>query len=479
MREACRFFVRVRELGLQCGDLFHAILAYAANAAMLFRIGEPLETVLEEIGRGFATARRFRYSDVIAYFQCLQQVIRCLQGGTRLPTSLSNDAFDEDTWVSSLNAIELRPVQHYYYLWKMEVLFLHGDFAGARAMMECAERVDYSRGHYYITLLPFYAALILSALYPMASVEEKPCMWEAIERHHAKLAAYADACPENMRHQQMLVAAEIARIERNSSSAIDSYEQAIALAERHGLPHVALANELCAKFYAARGQVKVARVYMIEAHHGYVRWGANVKALQLEECYPSLLLDARAASQAGSTGVKITGQSSTSPSKTNMLDVIAAPHTSAATSSRMVLDKLMLRVMHIVLANAGAERGFLILMQKDVLEVEAIFQISPDTIEIGLDSAVESRKDIAKSVVHFVARTTEPVVLNDADHDPRFASDSYIVAARPKSLLCIPLMEKAHLRGVLYLENKALHNAFTEERIEIVEMICTQMSSTG
>src|SRR5207253_11007174 len=99
---------------------------------------------------------------------------------------------------------------------------------------------------------------------------------EALAAHDRQLQEWAENCPENFENRAALVGAEIARIEGRALDAMDLYEQAVRSARANGFVHnEALANELAARFYAARGFEKIARTYLREARDGYLRWGAG------------------------------------------------------------------------------------------------------------------------------------------------------------------------------------------------------------
>jgi GAF domain-containing protein/anti-anti-sigma regulatory factor len=213
---------------------------------------------------------------------------------------------------------------------------------------------------------------------------------------------------------------------------------------------------------------------MTEAHYGYVRWGAAAKVAQLGEKYPHLLAAPAAIPRQTPSSTTTSGDDTHGTTTAELLDVTAALRAAQAIASEIVLDKVIRRVMRIVLANAGAERGFLLLNHEGDLRVEAFLRINPDAVQVGLASPLESRTDLAQPVVRLVARTSESVVLHDACHDARFASDPYMMAAKPKSLLCIPLIYQGRLRGVLYLENNVTQDAFTKSRIGLLQMLCAQ-----
>ena len=112
---------------------------------------------------------------------------------------------------------------------------------------------------------------------------------EALAAHHRQLEIWAENCPENFENRAALVGAEIARIEGRELDAERLYEQAIRSARANGFVHnEALANELAARFYAARGFEKIAHAYLRDARYCYLRWGADGKVRQLDQLYPHL-----------------------------------------------------------------------------------------------------------------------------------------------------------------------------------------------
>src|SRR4029078_13295977 len=98
----------------------------------------------------------------------------------------------------------------------------------------------------------------------------------------------------------------------------------------------------------------------------------------------------------------------------------------------------------------------------------------PHRIQLGLRQPVEHSPELAASVVQYVARSKETVVLDDAAADPRCSRDRYIADRRPKSLLCLAMLHQGRLVGVLYLENNAATNAFSGDRIEMLQLVAAQ-----
>ena len=474
LRRVLPHFARARQLSLQSGELVYGSFACVFVPVTLFRLGEPLDAVTAEARRSGAILKRIQNPLSSAQLLAIQQAIACMRGDTESPTSFSDGAFDEAAWVSGLDPVMMGFVRVLYFTYKILTLFLHDRPEAALPLIESAEEgAGAVVGHHWPTDLPFHASLVLAAVYPETTPEERPRLLERLARYRDKLSSLADACPENTAHRHALVAAEIARLEGRPGEAMDAYEQAIALAGKHGFAQdEAIANELYGLFFLGRGQSKNARTYLTEAHYGYLRWGASVKVAQLERKHRALISapDLRPAPAVEEVSTSLTSRSTVG----KLLDLATAVRAAQALSSEIVLDQLIQRLMRIILANAGAERGFLILDRGGAWVVEARFQVSPDIVESRLDTPLEARADLAQSIVRYVARTQEPLVLESAARDPRFAADAHVRSAAPQSVLAVALIHQGRCRGVLYLEHNRTAGAFVEERLEFLQMLCAQ-----
>ena len=104
----------------------------------------------------------------------------------------------------------------------------------------------------------FYSALSHAASWDSAFQDQRQQHFEALAAHHRQLEVWAKHCPENFENRAALVGAEIARIEGRDLDAMRLYEKAIRSAHANGFIHnAALAYELAARFYAARGFDKI------------------------------------------------------------------------------------------------------------------------------------------------------------------------------------------------------------------------------
>jgi PAS domain S-box-containing protein len=283
---------------------------------------------------------------------------------------------------------------------------------------------------------------------------------KALAAHHHQLQIWAEHCPENFENRAALVGAELARLAGRDLDAERLYEQAIRSARANGFVHnEALACETAARFYAARGFEDFAELYLVRARDGYLRWGADGKVRQLEACYPQL---ARADARGGTKEV-------TTPDQ--QLDVAAVVKASQALSSEMLLPRLIERLMIITLQNAGADRGLLMPHESDYrIEVEA----QADGEQIVLQYGASIGQAVPESIIRYVMRTRDSVILDDAAKQNLFSEDSYFGLQRQRSILCLPLVRQGKLLGLLYLENAMASHVFTPDRARVLELLAAQ-----
>ena len=81
---------------------------------------------------------------------------------------------------------------------------------------------------------------------------------------------------------------------------------------------------------------------------------------------------------------------------------------------------------------------------------------------------------LPEAVLHYVLRTSESVILDDAAAQDAFAADPYIRQRQARSVLALPLLTQAKLIGVLYLENNLAPRVFAPARIAVLKLLASQ-----
>ncbi|HEY9301714.1 MAG TPA: GAF domain-containing protein, partial [Phormidium sp.] len=240
------------------------------------------------------------------------------------------------------------------------------------------------------------------------------------------------------------------------------------LAKKHEyINEAGLAYELAAKFYLSKGRKVSARAYMQEACYCYQLWGATAKVKDLERRYPHLLT----ATGTGIQDTKNTTRLTTTGSRYS-LDIATVVKASQAISGEIVLDRLLSSLMNILIENAGAQKGYLILASQGELLIEAEGSIDGDRITVLQSIPIDNR--VPSAILNYVVRTQESVVLNDAASEGQFTNDPYIKEHQSKSILCVPLINQGQLISIVYLENNLTAGAFTPEHLEVVKILSSQ-----
>jgi len=282
--------------------------------------------------------------------------------------------------------------------------------------------------------------------------------------HQRQLDIWTQNCTENFENRAALVAAEIARLEDRALDAERLYEKAIHSARVNGFIHnEAIAYERASGFYAGRGFAEFADTYLRNARYAYLRWGADGKVKQLEQFYPDLKKEEPAP-----------GRTSTIVAPAEMLDLSTVIKVSQAISGEMVLETLIDRLMRVAIEHAGAERALLLFPREDDVQIEAEASISSSDVIVQQRDTAATRAAMPKSLVRYVMRTHEHVILDDASAPNAYSADLYVIEHHPRSVLCLPLIKHGTLTGALYLENNLTPHVFTPDRITVLKVLAAQ-----
>lgn len=461
--------------GLETGDFTFVGYCCFHIITQLLGAGDELALVSQEIDRLLMVARRAREPFAIATLQVLQQAILNLSGQLASVDTLSGRDFDEEKFLASIQQTEFTTLECLYYSIKLQLAYLYRNYEAAQQWLGRAlSRVAGAMGLHFVTDLHFYGCLTLAALGHLPSDEPGPgSMLTSLLR---QMELWAKSCPANYRHKHVLVLAELARLRGGYGEALDLYDQAIALAQQSEFGHhAALGSELCGRFLQKQGRSRLASVYIRDAYYGYERWGATQKLTQLAAEHPSLQRDVLLHTAREPVSPTVTTSSSLTAS--SFLDLATVLHAAQSIASEIVLDRLLEQVLRLVAANAGAQRGFLLLDRDGTLTIEASITVNPDVVKVGLAIPLEQSTELLHSIVQRVAHTREALVLGNASSDSRYANDPYVLAHKPKSLLCLALKVRGRVSGVLYLENNVAEDTFTAERIELLRLLSGQAAT--
>lgn len=470
------------ESGLETGDLEFAAYCALYQSYHSYFMGQELAGLAQEMASYSNALVQIRQEAALHWHDIARQAVLNLLGCCKNPCYLLGEVYNEEQMLSLHREANERLALHNLYLHKLILCYLFGEFQEAVKNAILAEEfLDGVTATLPVVIFHFYDALAHLAVYSECSDSEQESIRTRVAAHQEKLKKWAQHAPMNFSHKYYLVEAEWHRIQGRNLKAMDNYDRAIKVAKKYQyLQEEALANELAAKFYLNWGKATIAQAYLIDAYYGYARWGAKAKIEDLEKRYPqrlsSILNRPTPTLSAGDTIPSFTNGTltSTTSETTSVLDLATVMKAAQAISSEIVLDQLLASLMKTLIENAGAQTGFLLLVREKSLMIEAVSLAGDREVTVHQSMPVLECKQLPLTVISYVEHTHADVVLNDAVQDRLFALDPYIVAKKVKSLLCIPIINRAKLIGVLYLENQLIAGVFTPQRLQILKLLSSQ-----
>lgn len=410
-----------------------------------------------------------------------QVAVENLQTFSKFPYKLQGESFNEEIQLPILREKHENTGICYILANKLWLAYLFGEYELCQSLAEEQEQYEMaSAGIYIFAGAQFYRGLTLLAQPTMS-----PAATQKLTAILTNMQFWASTAPMNFNHKYQLLMAEKARLEGQKWQAVEYYESAIANARAGGFQQeVGLANELCAQFWLAQKNEKVAQIYLKEAYYSYQQWGATAKLQQLKEKYILLFQQARSDLSAYQTTFNDTSSqtllASISQQQLNtryLLDLNSIVKVSQTLSSEIVLDNLLEKLMTTVMENAGAQRGVLILKkgEKWLIEAESITN-AENAEKVTILQALPLETHVPLSIINYVIRSQKFVVLDDVQNVDYYSKDTYFSKHNTHSVLCMPIVYKKQLGGILYLENHITTGTFTPNRVEILSLLSSQIA---
>jgi predicted ATPase/signal transduction histidine kinase/tRNA A-37 threonylcarbamoyl transferase component Bud32 len=456
------------EAAVETGDV--PVACFSCNhtlMGMLIR-GVRLSEIHRDAARCQDFVRKAGFRDVHDMIVGIERFVQTMRGRTRQLSTYDDDRFSEASFESTLAKGRMPTLLFYYYTVKLMARVLSCDYEAALAAGEKSRDLLWAglfsaQGQCFY----FYYALALAAVFDTRPPEQQKEALEILTAHQEQLRGPAESYPPTFYHPYALVSAELARIRGQNDDAMRLYAQALRSARENGfVQNEGLAYEFAARFYRARGFDHVADAYLREARSCYATWGADGKVEQLEHLHPSCLLEQKPAAPTATFALQA-----------EQLDLLSVVKASQTISGEIVLDKLLRTLLKVVLEQSGAQRGYLLLTHNGELSIEAEATLDESEGRAAVRQPLpvgSSSPLLPASIVKYVQRTKERVILDDAAAAGKFSSDEYLSRTKPRSLLCLPILRQAEVVGVLYLENDLLTGVFTPERLMALELLATQ-----
>lgn len=449
---------------METGDRPGAMVALSFSSSIRFQAGLNLADVFANIRKDVGIYRKMDYAALIGVM--IPWALLCARLIGESVDDITQGRTQEDYAMARKNSADpwglfyvrsIQAIDEYYF----------GEFENA--LLHAQEAIELPGFDYGTPASGFL--MWAHSLSSLALCNNRPSnqaeILKTVKATQRRFKPWADHAPMNYLHKWQLIEAEYCRVSGKFKHAEQLYDQAIKNARNYDFVNdEALSHELAGKFYLQRGHDINARMHLEQAHAKYEEWGALAKMRQLEDTYIEPLSRLSKQRRVIAHGMEKADR--------QQIDIDTVIQVAQTLSSEIHLDKLLSKLMLLLIENAGAQKGALLLVEQDRLLIQA--EINAEGIVLQQNLAVEQSNNLSLAVINYVKRTHEKVVLGDAGNDSHFNSDPYISSCHPKSILCLPLQKQTQLVGVLYLENNLAVDAFTARHAQLLQILSSQIA---
>ena len=476
------------EASLAVGAVFYAGYIFSYRVMSDFFKGRNISDQLDDISLplnfGQKTGNKVAIDCINATRLVLARYFEHIESDPNLIIDGKDELLFLKEWQENKSALVLS----FYWIMKAELHFRFESYMEAYLSLEQAVPLLADMGgNFWLSSFHFYRVLTLIQLkknkdriknIPGLTLE---ILEKDIEESRALLEAWAQFCPENFLHKKLLIEAEIAQEQKDFWRANEIYDRAISTARKNGYSNdEALCSRLAVDFWINQDKHQFASIYIRRCRNALRNWGANSLLRELEKKFPGSRNDT-ADNYTTSYGATTTSEShynTGTGSPRESLDLVSISRILNTISGEIELDSLLTRIMNLILENAGAVQGVLLLKRglkaSGELLVEARANNENREVELSLGHSLDESELVPLNLVRFVARTGATQIMADAGSEGDFINDPYIQKHRPRSILCTPIRHKDSLVGVLYLENNLSVDAFTRDRVHILDILLSQ-----
>ncbi|KAI7824108.1 hypothetical protein BC939DRAFT_410692 [Gamsiella multidivaricata] len=159
----------------------------------------------------------------------------------------------------------------------------------------------------------------------------------------------------------------------------------------------------------------------------------------------------------------------------DVLDFSSVIEAMQVIASEIDLDLLLVKSLGVLNQSVGAKRCCIIISKGEELVLAASQGDLGQCEPVNPPLEVEKCGSLFHSVINYVINTSTPCLLTNAKEDPRFCADEYLKQRVDlKTVLCAPILHKAALVGVLYMEEFP-ERAFANKRMLVMNLLVQQL----
>jgi len=466
LKSSLEYMEKSYEAGIIEGNLAYSVYSRVMDL-ILYYVGKPLLEVKESVDKSISFLNYSENKSFYYFFVCMKDVILLLiEEDINVKEELSK-------MVEKICDRENKTTRVFAYIMCAELYYIKGDYQEAAEMSEKAYGLkDFVKGGFDFVFVSLFHGLCLSATYLTVNKAKQALYQKELKLIQKQFKLWSTHSSENFLYAYWLISAEIERLDKGFCiETIELYNKAISEAEEYNYTQfIAIANECAARFCFDSKYITFGKTYLQDAYYAYLQWGALAKCRKLEKKY-SEVLQSHADVLSSRTSVSSTGMVASN------LDVLSLFKATQAISGEIQLDKLLKKLMDILLQNAGAERAALLVKEDENWFVEAEGTLISQKITFSQADPLKNRSDLPLSLIGSVQRTQDVLLVRSAeDLDSSITIDLYLEQFKPQSILILPIFYQGVLKNILYLENRATSHAFTSASVQTLKVLASQAS---
>ncbi len=456
---------------LDNGEFEFSCYSYFSSQVAVLEICSSISEMQMEVEAAYSFAHRTNNLFALSSFITFKQLIKAIKGEASSHGSFNDIFFQEEKYLIEIKDHAI--AQCYYSIYRALSAIIFGDYKKALTLTnEIAPLLPHMSGFYTIALHNFLHSLaICRTISELAEGKERENLRIKLRNNQVWMKKRAQDAPFNFQHLYALINAEILVLEGRYDNALRLYETAITTAQKNKRPyHYALFCELAGQRYLHMGIMKIAAFYLKEAYSAYLAWEATGKTSAMKKEYPQLLF----------SNIDMNSVQYYSPSTifSDSIDLGAVIQATQAISGEIERKKLLKTLMTIILENSGSNRGYFLLkdLNRWILSryesIAGVLEPSFEEKEFVLENH-DAQFDLPAAIINYVIRTKEPLIIGNVE-ESQFASNNYFKGLNTLSALCFPVLFQNSLKGIVYLENDLLTDAFSNKRLEVLNILGSQ-----
>jgi transcriptional regulator with GAF, ATPase, and Fis domain len=133
------------------------------------------------------------------------------------------------------------------------------------------------------------------------------------------------------------------------------------------------------------------------------------------------------------------------------------------------LGDLLEELMDAVIEITSADKGFLILTEGDNLTIRVARNLKQENI-------ADAVSQLSDSIIAKVVKSKKPLMISDAMNDEAFSGSKSVMQLKLTSVICVPLLERGKLLGLIYVGNDSITSLFAEDTMRALTVFSAQAS---